>query len=182
MPIPAFTDPPTTSRAPYTYVPPPPSPKPESEKNLPFVDAKLGNDCLLTADQGQVLTGLPKLTPRQERIPKRDGEFIDACYYEVVQTAAPGGALNMIVPLPKMEIDVYQPVPGWTTARVLDHVDGKPLALPSGRSVLVRDPRGDALWVSDGSRIGVVGLYDQHPSDQAFATAGQLAVAALATR
>ncbi len=74
VPIPAFTDPPTTSRAPYTYVPPPPSPKPESEKNLPFVDAKLPNDCLLTADQGQVLTGLPKLTPRQERIPESDGE------------------------------------------------------------------------------------------------------------
>lgn len=131
MPIPAFTDPPTTSRAPYTYVPPPPSPKPESEKNLPFLDAKLRNDCLLTADQGQVLTGLPKLTPRQEHIPKRDGEFIDACYYEVVQPAAPGGALNIIVPLPKMEIDVYKPVPGWSTDRVLDRVDGKPSRSPA---------------------------------------------------
>ncbi len=81
-----------------------------------------------------------------------------------------------------MEIDVYKPVPGWTTDRVLDHVDGKPLALANRRGVLVRDSKGDALWLSAGSRIGVVGLYDQHPTDQAFATAEQLAVAALAGR
>lgn len=147
-----------------------PTAAPGSE--LPIVDAGLADDCLLAPEQLAALAGLGSAYAEQTAVTQSDGQTVDSCFY--FET---GGFV------PRGRVQVYSPAPGATVAAAMDQVTGAPVPGVGDRAVLVRTAAQEVLWAAAGERIATVRLSEGlSATDAAFTTAGQQALAALATR